>query len=67
MIGKVSWVSVIYRQIRGRGISVSFVAPLEMPAAGDDASVHAAALGAPHVGDSVQATCVYHQNHGEGS
>jgi hypothetical protein len=50
------------RSIRGKGISASFDAPLELPAAGDGASVRAAALGAPHVGGSIQAGRAFHQN-----
>jgi hypothetical protein len=53
-----------YRQIRGKGISASFVAPLVMPAAGDGASVHVAALGAPHVDVSSQAKRICLQNRG---
>lgn len=50
------------RQIRRRGISASFVAPLEMRAAGGDASVHVAFLGVPHVYESVRAKRACHQN-----
>ena len=51
-----------YRQIRGKDIIASFVAPLGLPFAGDGASVRAAALGAPHVGGSIQAGRAFHQN-----
>ena len=51
-----------YRQVRGRGISASFVAPWEIPAACCGASVHAVLLGAPHAVEPVQAKDVCHQN-----
>jgi hypothetical protein len=63
-----NWQGVVgigtYMQIRGKGISASFVAPPELPAAGDGANVRAAALGAPHVDGSIQARRAFHQNRG---
>ena len=50
------------RQVRGKGISASFVAPLETPAAGGGVSVRVAFLGAPHVDESVRAKRACHQN-----
>jgi len=54
----------VYRQIHEKGVSASFVAPLEMPAARDGASVHVAALGAPRVNESFQVQRLRHQNRG---
>ena len=53
-----------YMQVRGKGISASFVAPLEMCAAGDGASVRDAVLGAPHGDESIQAGRACHQKRG---
>jgi hypothetical protein len=54
----------VHRHNRGKGISASFVAPVEMPAVGGGASVHVAALGAPHAYESIQTERVCHQSRG---
>jgi len=53
-----------YRQIRVKGVSASFVAPLAMRAAVDGGSVNAAVLGAARVDDPTLAERAGHQNHG---
>ena len=54
----------VHRHNRRKGISASFVAPVEMPAAGGGASVHAATLGAPHAYEPIQTERVCHQSRG---
>ena len=54
----------VHRHNRGKGISASFVAPVETPAVGGGANVRAAVWGAPHAVELIQTERVCHQSHG---